>query len=417
MSKNDIYIVGAGMTAFGRHLDKSIKDLARRAVGDALADAGCDADRIRAAYFGNSAQGHMQGQHCIRGEVALLPMGFEGIPIVNVENACATASTALHLAVKDLKSGDNDLVLAVGAEKLFSTDKAKMFTAFDSGWDIETVEANSQKLIALGEGVVPPPGSESDKPYSLFMAVYAALCRFHIREYGLTQRQLAIVAAKNRRHARENDRAQFRDPITVDEVLGAPPITYPLTLPMCSPISDGAAAAILCTGAGLAKYGFDRRRAVKVEASVLRTATARTPDRLDRHLTRLAAEAAYEQAGIGPSEMSLAEVHDATAMGEVIQTENLGLCAQGAGGEFAESGATSLGGRVPVNPSGGLESKGHPIGATGLGQVFEIVTQLRGEAGPRQVENARFAVQENGGGLWGVEEAVAHIGIFSRPNS
>ncbi len=414
MSKHDIYVIGTGMTPFGRHLDKSIKALASMAVSDALGDADCDVSQIQAAYFGNSAQGHMQGQQYIRGQVALLPLGLQGIPIVNVENACATGSTAFHLAVKDLKSGDSDVVLAVGAEKLFSSDKAKMFSAFDSGWDIETAEENAAKLMTLGEGVEPPPGSESDKPYSLFMSVYAAICRYHIREYGLTQRQLAIIAAKNRCHAGGNTRAQFRDPVSAEEVLNAPPITYPLTLPMCSPISDGAAAAVLCTGAALDKHGFDRKRAVKVEASVMRTATGRGPKELGRHLTRLAAQAAYERAGVGPDEMSLAEVHDATAMGEVLQTENLGLCPEGEGGAFAETGATTLGGRVPVNPSGGLESKGHPIAATGLGQIFEIVTQLRGEAGPRQVENARFGIQENGGGLWGYEEAVAHIGIFGR---
>lgn len=414
MSRSEIYIVGVGMTPFGKHLDDSIKNLVGLAVGDALRDAGCAPELIQAAYFGNSTQGHMQGQHCIRGQVALLPLGLQGIPIVNVENACATASTALHLAVKELKAGDSDLVLAVGAEKLYSNDKARTFSAFDSAWDIETCETNSEKLKQLGDGVSPPPGSVSEKPYSLFMDVYAAFCRYHIREYGLTQHQLATVAAKNRGHARHNVNAQFRDPITVDEVLQAPPITYPLTLPMCSPISDGAAAAILCTGSALAKYGFDHRRAVRVRASVLRTATARAGDRLDQHVTRLAAEAAYSQAGVGPEDMDFAEVHDATAMGEVIQTENLGFCPRGGGGEFAESGASMLGGRLPVNPSGGLESKGHPIGATGLGQVFEIVTQLRCEAGPRQVERARLAIQENGGGVWGVEESVAHVGIFGR---
>jgi acetyl-CoA acetyltransferase len=414
MRGQDIYIVGVGMTKFGRHLERSVKDLVRSAVTDAAKDAGCDPAHIQAAYFGNATQGHMEGQHCIRGQVSLLPLGLEGIPIVNVENACATASTALHLAVKDLRSGDSDLVIAIGAEKLFSADKAKTFSAFDSAWDIETRVESAANLRQLGDGVEPPPGSESDKPYSLFMDVYAAFCRYHIREYGLTQRQLAIVASKNRSHARHNEYAQFREPLSVDDVLGAPPITYPLTLPMCSPISDGAAAAILCTGAAIDRYGLDRRRAVRVHASVLRTATARAYDRLDLHVTRLAAEAAYSRAGLGPEDIDFAEVHDATAMGEVIQTENLGFCPRGGGGELAESGATALGGRIPVNPSGGLESKGHPIGATGLGQIFEIVTQLRGESGPRQVENARLAIQENGGGLWGIEESVAHVGIFGR---
>jgi acetyl-CoA acetyltransferase len=341
-------------------------------------------------------------------------LGIQGIPIINVENACATASTAFHLAVKDLKSGDTDLVLAVGAEKLFSADRARMLSAFDSGWDIASAADNAKELMRVGEGVTPPPGSLSEKPYSLFMDIYAAFCRAHIRDHGLTQRQLAVVASKNRGHAKDNERAQYRTPMTVDEVLAAPPIAYPFTRPMCSPISDGAAAAILCTGAAIDKYGFDRGRAIRVHASVLRTATARELVEVERHVTRLAATAAYANAGMGAQEMNLAEVHDATAFGEILQTENLGLCADGAGGLLAESGATTLGGRIPVNPSGGLESKGHPIGATGLAQIYEIVTQLRGEAGSRQVQAARFGIQENGGGLWGREEAIAHVGILGR---
>jgi acetyl-CoA acyltransferase len=414
ISNNNVYIIGVGMTAFGRHLDKSLKALTAGAVEDALADAGCDRSKLQSVYFGNSMQGHFEGQHCIRGQVCLLPLGIQGIPIINVENACATASTAFHLAVKDLMSGDTDLVLAVGAEKLFSTDRTRMLTAFDSGWDIETAAENAKELMRVGAGVTPPSGSMSEKPYSLFMDIYAAFCRAHIRDHGLTQRQLAVVASKNRGHAIGNERAQFRAPMTVDEVLAAPPITYPLTLPMCSPISDGAAAAILCTGVAIGKYGFDRSRAIRIHASVLRTATARNIVDVDRHITRLAAAAAYEKAGLGAEEMNLAEVHDATAFGEILQTENLGFCAVGDGGRLAESGATTLGGRIPVNPSGGLESKGHPIGATGLAQIYEIVTQLRGEAGSRQVEAGRFGIQENGGGLWGCEEAVAHVGILGR---
>lgn len=409
-----IFVAGVGMTPFGRHLDKSLKQLTAWAVDDALKDAGCERSQLGAAFFGNAAQGHMQGQHYIRGQVALLPAGIQGIPIVNVENACATASTAFHLAVNHLRAGASDVALAVGAEKMYSPDKAKMFAAFDSGWDVETAKANAEKLIQLGAGVEPPPGSTSNKPYSLFMEVYAAICRFHMREYGLTQRQLAIIAAKNHTHSVHNERAQYRDAMTVEEILAGAPITYPLTLPMCSPISDGAAAAIVCTEGGLTRLGLDRKRAVRVRASVLRSGTAREAGDLARHITRLAADQAYAQAGLGPKDVHVAEVHDASSMGEVLQAENLGFCPVGDGGELAESGATTLGGRVPINPSGGLESKGHPVGATGLGQIFELVSQLRGECGPRQVEGARVAIQENGGGLWGYEEAAAHVGIFSR---
>jgi acetyl-CoA acetyltransferase len=410
----DIYIVGVGMTPFGRHLDKSVKQLAEQAVTHALSDASCTTGDVQVVYFGNCVQGFMEGQVFIRGQVALLPQGFDGVPIHNVENACATASTAFHLAALHLRSGEADVALAVGVEKMYSTDKAKMFSVFDSGWDIETVEANTAKLVGLGVGVEPPPGTTSERPYSVFMDIYAAFGRQLMRRYGITQRQIAAVAAKNHTHSVHNERAQYRKPMSIEEVLGSSPITYPLTLPMCAPISDGAAAAILCTKAGIERLGLDMKRAIHVRASVMRSATRRGGEDLDRHATRLAALSAYDRAGIGPGDVDVAEVHDATAVGELIQTENLGLCEPGQSGALAEAGGTTLGGRIPINPSGGLESKGHPVGATGLAQIFELVTQLRGEAGPRQVEGARIAIQENGGGLWGVEEAAVHVGILER---
>ena len=183
---------------------------------------------------------------------------------------------------------------------------------------------------------------------------------------------------------------------------------------MCAPISDGAAAAVLCTGEGIKRLGLDPARAIKVKAAILRSGTDRPPEDYKNHLTRLAALEAYEQAGIGPEDISVAEVHDATAVGEVIQIENLGFVEFGEGGPARLRGETKIGGRIPVNPSGGLESKGHPVGATGIGQVFELVTQLRGEAGARQVEGAKNAIAENGGGLHGVEEAAACVTILGR---
>ncbi|MDX5361254.1 MAG: thiolase family protein, partial [Alphaproteobacteria bacterium] len=236
-----IYIIGTGMTRFGRLPDLSVKDMTALAVKDALRDAGVPQDAVEAAYFANTAQGYMEGQTFVRGQLALRGMGFEGLPIVNVENACASGSTALNLAVQHIAAGNADIVLAAGAEKLFNPDKGKMLSLFDSGWDISTVEENKRQLLALGEGVEPPPGTMSERPYSVFMDVYAAFCRFHMREFGTTQRQIAAVAAKNHQHSVENELAQYRDPMTVDEVMAAPPISYPLTLPMCSPISDGAA--------------------------------------------------------------------------------------------------------------------------------------------------------------------------------
>ncbi|SEA41821.1 thiolase family protein [Paraburkholderia sartisoli] len=411
----DIYIVGVGMTPFGRHTDKSIKQLTAWAVEDALSDAGCDRKSVQAAFFGNCTQGHFDGQHMIRGQVALLPLGFDSIPIFNLEGACASSSHAFNLAVTQLRAGAADVVLAVGAEKMFYNDKAKMFSAFESAWDIETFEDNKNYLSQMGKNVEVPPGSQSAKPYSPFMDVYAALGRGGLMErFGITQRQLAAVASKNHGHSVHNERAQYRNAMTIEEVLAAPPITYPITLPMCSPISDGAAAAIVCTGAALKKHGFDRSRAVRVLASVVRSASARAADEFNKGCTHLAGKAAFEQAGISPQEVDVAEIHDATAIGELLSMEALGLCEPGTSGVMAERGETSLGGKLPVNPSGGLESKGHPIGATGIGQIFELVEQLRGNCGPRQVEGARIALQGNGGGLWRIEESTEHVGIFAR---
>jgi len=413
MSK-DVYVAGVGMTPFGKHLDTSVKQLTRTAVEDALADAGCDKGQLQGAFFGNSTQGHMEGQHMIRGELALRAMGLFGLPVINVENACASASTAFHLAVNYVKAGAADIVLAVGAEKMFSTDKALTFSAFDGAWDVHDTENGKRRLLEMGNGIEPPAGSVSTKPYSVFMDIYASMGRMHMREFGTTQRQFAAVSAKNHRHSIHNSLAQYRQAYSVEEILAAPPITYPLTLPMCSPISDGAAAAIVCSEAGLELLRGQRARAVRVLASVLQTGSDRPPVALDQHLVRLGSMKAYEQAGVGPRDISVAEVHDATAIGEIIQSEVLGLCELGTGGPAAERGETSIGGRIPINPSGGLESKGHPIGATGLGQLYELVTQLRGEAGQRQVEGARVALAENGGGLCGVEEAVACITILGR---
>jgi acetyl-CoA acyltransferase len=411
---NHIYIAGVGMTPFGKHLTASVKDLTRQAVTGALADAGCELAQLQAAYFANATQGHMDGQHMIRGQLALRAMGLQSVPVVNVENACASASTALHLAVQHVRAGAADIVLAVGAEKMFSDDKARMFAAFDGAWDVHDTEASRARLLRMGEGIEPPAGSTSPRPYSVFMDIYAAMGRMHMREYGTTQREFAAVSAKNHMHSVHNPLAQYRDPYTIDQVLAAPPITYPVTLPMCSPVSDGAAAAIVCSEAGLKALKGSPGRAIRVLACALQTGSERGAADFERHLVRLAAKRLYEQAGIGAQDVSVAEVHDATAIGEVLQSELLGLVPMGQGGAAAERGETTIGGRIPINPSGGLECKGHPIGATGLAQVFELVTQLRGEAGARQVQGARIALAENGGGLAGVEEAVACLTLLGK---
>jgi acetyl-CoA acetyltransferase len=402
------------MTVFGRHPERPLHDLAGEALAGALKDAGCTTSDLGIAFDAGVTNGPLQGQLSIPGQVVLAKLGIEAIPIFNVENGCASGSSAFHLAAQSLRAGTTDVALAIGAEKMNVPDKLKALALFEAGWDVSRAEENYRMLAKLGEGIEVPPGSESDKPYSRFMAIYAALCRNHMKTFGTTQRQIAALSAKDHGHSVHNPYSQFRKPFTVDEILAAPPITYPLTLPMCAPLSDGSAAAILCTEERLERIGAHRSRCIKVAASVMRSFSNRRADQFELNVGRLAANQAYEQAGLGPGDTDVAEVHDASAMGEIIQAENLGLVPLGQGGPAAERGEFTLGGRIPINPSGGLESKGHPLGATGLGMLYELVTQLRGEAGARQVPGARHAIQENGGSMQGVEEAAVAIHILSK---
>jgi len=410
----DVFVAGVGMTKFARQPNLSLQDLSGEALNLAVTDAGCRKDDVEAAFYSGATNGLLQGQDLIPGQIVLSKIGVEGIPVFNVENACASGSSAFHLAMQGIKAGSYDVALAIGAEKMNIPDKQKMFRVFDTGWDVSDPDENLKTLLAPAEGFEVPDGHESDRPYSVFMSIYAAWCRTHMKKYGTTQRQIAAISAKNHQHSVHNPLAQYQNPYSIDEILAAPPITYPLTLPMCSPISDGAAATIICSEEGLKRIGADRKRAVRVLSSVIRSASSRPADEPELHCEHVAANNAYEMAGVGPEDMDVAEVHDATAMGEILHSENLGLVPFGGAGPAAERGEFSIGGRIPINPSGGLESKGHPIGATGLGQIYELVTQLRGEAGARQVEGARHAIHENGGGLLGIEEAAVAVSIFAK---
>ncbi len=349
----------------------------------------------------------------IRGHSILLEQGFGGVPIFNLESGCASGSAAFHQAVKSLKAGDVEMVMAVGAEKMVCQDKQKMFNAFNSAWDISRTQWQLDTIAAMWEGFDAPPGTTSEKPYSPFMDVYKGEFFNHLRHYDVTQEQVAAICAKNHQHSVHNPKAQFRQPYTIDEVLKAPPITYPLTLPMCAPISDGAAAVILCTENALQRYDLDRARAVKVLGSVVGSGVERDMGDFEQNIVKRIAGRLYEVTGVGPEDIDVVELHDATAVGELLETESLGLCAPGEAGALAMSGATTIGGRIPVNTSGGLESRGHPIAATGLAQMHDLVQQLRGEAGPRQVTDARLGLQCNVGGFWGVEEASAHVGLLA----
>ena len=407
----DIYVIGTGMTPFGKFPSLSVRDLTRDAVSAALSDAVCAIVDIEVACFANAAQGGIEGQYMIPGQIALRAMGFEKLPIVNIENACASASSAFHLACMHLKAGEADVALAIGVDKMNTSEKQKAFDVLAGARDVHNEDTTLRNLALLAQDA-DDAGDGEGLARSVFMDVYASLAKQHMRRFRSTQRMFAAIASKNHAHSVHNPLAQYRKAYSIEEVLGARPIAWPLTLPMCAPVSDGAAAAIVCTGKAL--HRFQRARAVRVHATVLASGSNRGAEELEQHITRRAANLAYERAGLGPQDMSVAEVHDATAVGELIQTENLGFCEAGGGGELAERGDTSIGGRIPVNPSGGLECKGHPIGATGLGQIHELVMQLRGEARVRQVEKARFGIAENGGGFHGFEEAAACVTILGR---
>lgn len=411
---SSVYIVGVGMTPLGRHLTQSVKDLTRTAVQAALHDAGCDQQAIESAWFSNTRQGVLQGQHGIRGQCALRAMGFEAIPIINCDNACASSSTGLNQAWAAIKAGVCDVALVVGAEKMHLPERRDlMFEAFWGGMDRELAEQQLAAQAALSAALPLPPEAELDVgERSVFMDSYAAMARHHMLLHGTTQRQLAIVASKNHGHAQHNPMAQYQQPCSVEAVLADRLVSWPLTRAMCAPMSDGAGALILCSEAALKR--FDKVRAVRVLATQLASGVVRDPADFDKHIGRLAALKAYEQAGVSPADVDVAEVHDASSFAEIRHIENLGLCEIGAGGAMAERGETRVGGRMPVNPSGGLVSKGHPIAATGAIQILELVTQLRGEAGGRQVAGARIAAAENGGGFYAGEEAVAAVTILER---
>jgi acetyl-CoA acetyltransferase len=408
------------MTAFGKYPDLGIKQLTAAAMERLLEDGPLGADRVEAAWMSNSGWGMNTGQHCIRGQVALAPLGFEGIPVMNVENACAGGSSALHGAFLGVAAGAYDVALAVGAEKLSvppnasKEEKEAGFRSFISGTDVEVTtkliehlqaEAERKRAEAAERGEL--PAGDKGGGRSPFMDIYSMAARAHMERYGTTQEQLAIIAAKNHHHGSLNPDAQYRFDMTTQEVLDDRVVSFPLTRAMCAPMGDGAAAALLVSEDALA--GIEGARPVRLRASVLTSGSLTDPHIGDRAATR-----AYETAGLGPDDVDLAEVHDATAFGELSQTERLGFCGEGEGGRYAESGATALGGARPVNTSGGLECRGHPIGATGLAQVTELVTQLRGEAGERQVEGARIGLSENGGGFLGMGEAAVAVHILER---
>lgn len=364
----DVYIIGVGMTLFGKHPDRSLRSLGFEACLNAIRDAGITPKEIEAGYCGNALAPAIQGETGV-GQNVFWEVGIKGIPIVNTENACASGSTALREGWMAIAGGFHDTVIVAGVEK----------TVMPKGTMLNVGAAELENQ--LGE---------------VFPGYFALVAQKHMERYGTTREQLAKVSVKNHFHGMLNPYAQFQKRLSLEEVLNSPMIADPLTLYSCCPNSDGAAALILCSRK---KTRNTHGRLVRIAASVLTTGTYEN----QRDITyweseKRAAKEAYQIASLGPEDLDVVEVHDAFTISEIIHYEGIGLCPPGEGGHLIDEGATELGDRIPVNPSGGLLSKGHPVGASGVAQVVEIVWQLRNEAGKRQVKNARVGLAQIMGG-------------------
>jgi acetyl-CoA acetyltransferase len=416
---DEVYVIGVSCTAFGKRADRSFQDLAREAYLELLDDCGLGpggGSLVEQAWFGNCGMGQW-GQGGIRGQVCFTPLVEEGlfperVAMINVEGGCATASFAFHGAWKDVLSGQARVSLAIGVEKLVSPDDPSRVPAIFAT-AIDQLEPWRWRDYYTRAGEAAGKPFETGPGRTLYMDTYAMQAAWHMKTYGTTQRQIAVGASKNHHHGSLNPKAQYRFELSVEEVLADREISWPLTRSMCSPMGDGAAAALLCSADALQDFPpAARARAVKVRTSQLSGGKYRRLD--EPGLSRVAAQKAWRATGLSPADIDLVELHDATSFSEIYQLEMLGFCPEGRGGAFVESGATALGGRLPVNVSGGLVSKGHPVGATGLSMVYEVVQQLRGEAGPRQVQGAALGLVENGGGVIGFDEAACAVHILEK---
>lgn len=383
-----VAVIGVGAHPAGKYQQKAMKDMGRTAIWDALSDAGIAPERIEVAYVGNSLGGLLTGQEGIRGQVVLQDAGITGIPVINVENACASGATAFRGAWMEVASGSANLALAVGVEKMFVGDLARSISALAADSELELSQAGMQ--------------------FSASYAIHPKInLKGKLKEYGWTPRDFAKVAVKNSYNGSLNPYAQHRRSLTEDEVLESRMIADPLTLYMCSSIADGAAAAIVCPLEDA--HRFTEQKPIRIASCTLRSGVYRLPnDGLDDTLA-VTAQQAYEDAGIGPEDVDVAEVHDAMAPAELMIYERLGFCGPGEGPKLIDDRVTTLDGSKPVNPSGGLCARGHPVGATGLLQIAELVWQLRGEAGDRQIKNQpKVALAQNQGGLLLGQDSAAY---------
>ncbi|TMB39148.1 MAG: lipid-transfer protein [Deltaproteobacteria bacterium] len=372
MAKRDVCVIGVGMTKFER-CERDFTDLVREAVSGALGMSGVAPDQLEQAFAGYVNGMSTQGQR------ALYSMGIGGLPVYNVHNYCSTGSTALHLGYQAIASGMNECVIAFGFEKM---EKGPL----------------EKQLAGLKETIGAAPDADKKPPIAAVM--FGDGGRQHMELYGTTREQFAKVSVKNHRHSVNNPRSQYREACSLEEVLAARMVYDPLTILQCCPTSDGAGAAILCSEEFARKQGVSRP--VKIVAQAM--ATDKMEDfamgplgMIGVGMSRRAAKAVYEQAGLGPEDAQVIELHDCFSTNELVTYESLGLCGEGEGGRLIDEDQVTYGGKWVVNPSGGLLSKGHPLGATGLAQCAELVWQLTGKAEKRQVEGARIGLQHNVG--------------------
>lgn len=389
MTLRDVAVVGIGETKFGKHTARSITDIATEACIKAIKDVGISHKQVQVATGAYAAQWDApRGQYYALPQIVLREIGITDIPMMRVECGCATGSAAFRDVWYRIATGEYDIGLAFGVEQMNVADSSSILTQIADH--------------------IP----ERDGDFGLTAAgIYGMMARRLMDQHGVTREQMAQVVVKNRRFGSRNPLAQFQDPVTVDEVLGARMISDPLTLFMCCGRGDGAAAVVLMDVDTARRYGVKH---VRVAANVLTSGSY--PD--DRDFVTFdgdvrAAQQAYEMAGIGPEDLDLAEIHDSFAPAEIKHYEDLGFCPRGDGGKFIEEGRSDLGGDIVVNTSGGLLSKGHVIGATGISQIGELVKQLRGSAGDRQVEGARVGLQHNSGGYAHTEFCACAINILT----
>jgi acetyl-CoA acyltransferase len=384
----EVSIIGVGMTRFGKFLERSMQDLGREAMWNAIEDANVNMKDIGVVYVGNALAPQLTELKGTIGQHVVTEAGLFGVPVINVENACSSGSTALRGAFLEVASGTCEVALALGVEKLYCGDTARSAAAMAQG----------TTLAKFG---------------FMFVALYSMQLRKWVDQYGVTKEQFAKVVVKNSYNGSLNPYAQFRKPMTIEEVLNSRVVAKPLTQYMCSTMGDGAATAIVCAKEIARKY--TSKPLIDIAACELVSGTFTFPDEPHEPITSRAAKRAYEKAGIGPKDVNIAEVHDGMAPAELLLYEELGFCKPGEAGRMIDEGRTTLTGTIPVNPSGGLAAKGHPVGATGLAQIAEIVWQLRGEAGQRQVSNnPRIGLTENAGGWTSNDNAACAVTILKR---